>query len=72
MSDSLYVTPDIKHSGGEKRYIAAGISHGRALFVAFAMRKTKEGDVIRPISARYMHAKEAKRYEQENTKDDHR
>jgi uncharacterized protein len=66
-SASLYVTPDIKHSVDEKRYIAAGTAYGRKLFVAFALRDTSEGQSIRPISARYMHAKEAERYEQEDT-----
>lgn len=35
------------------------------MFVAFAIRKRLDGErVIRPISARYMHAKEMKRYEE--------
>lgn len=54
------VAPDVKHTTPtESRHIAAGRVDGRALFVAFALR----GDQIRPISARYMHPKEAKRYE---------
>jgi hypothetical protein len=54
------VAPDLKHSSAtESRHIAAGRVDGRAMFVAFALR----GDLIRPISARYMHAKEASHYE---------
>lgn len=54
------VAPDLKHSTPiESRHIAAGQVDGRALFVAFAFR----GNHIRPISARYMHAKEASSYE---------
>ena len=54
------VAPDIKHSTlTESRHIAAGWVNGRALFVAFAFR----GSLIRPISARYMHQKEASNYE---------
>ncbi|MGY4753021.1 BrnT family toxin [Pannonibacter sp. Q-1] len=54
------VAPDIKHSTpAESRHIAAGYVNGRAMFVAFAFR----GNLIRPISARYMHAKEASSYE---------
>lgn len=54
------VAPDLKHSSPtESRHIAAGRVDGRAMFVAFALR----GDLIRPISARYMHAKEASQYE---------
>lgn len=54
------VAPDMKHSTpAESRHIAAGRVGERALFVAFAFRDGR----IRPISARYMHAKEASRYE---------
>jgi len=54
------VAPDLKHtSPGESRHIAVGHVGGRAVFVAFAFRD----GLIRPISARYMHTKEARRYE---------
>jgi len=54
------VAPDVKHmTPAESRHIAAGRVGGRALFVAFAFR----GRLIRPISARYMHSKEASSYE---------
>ena len=50
------VAPDLKHSTpNESRHIAAGRVAGPALFVAFAFRD----QLIRPISARYMHKKEA-------------
>jgi len=36
------------------------------MVVAFTLRK-KDGEVcLRPISARYMHSKESKKYEKEN------
>ena len=54
------IAPDLKHTTPtESRHIAAGRVGGRAMFVAFAFR----GDLIRPISARYMHTKEARKYE---------
>lgn len=54
------VAPDLKHTTPiESRHIAAGRVDGKAMFVAFAFR----GDLIRPISARYMHTKEASNYE---------
>lgn len=54
------VAPDVKHTvPSETRHIAAGCVDGRAMFVAFTLR----ADRIRPISARYMHEKEAKSYE---------
>ena len=55
------VAPDLKHTTHtESRHIAVGRVDDRALFVAFAFR----GNYIRPISARYMHAKEVSSYEE--------
>jgi len=58
------VAPDPKHSADEDRLIAAGKrGTGRPLFVVFTMR-TKEGRrLIRPVTARYMHAREIAAYE---------
>jgi len=54
------IAPDLKHTmPQEGRYIAVGRINGRPVFVAFVLR----GNLIRPVSARYMHEKEAKRYE---------
>jgi uncharacterized DUF497 family protein len=55
------VAPDVAHSGDEQRFIAIGrTAEGRPVFVAFCWR----GARLRPISARCMHAREARRYEQ--------
>ncbi|NEP59700.1 MAG: BrnT family toxin [Symploca sp. SIO2G7] len=68
-----FVAPDIKHSESEARFLAVGRMppNNRPVFVAFTMRD----DLIRPISARYMHEKEAKLYEQneqtETSQNDH-
>jgi uncharacterized protein len=61
------VAPDLKHSAGEDRLIAMGkTGAGRPLFVAFTMR-TKDGRaLIRPVTARYMHAREIAAYEKES------
>ena len=66
---SVFVMPDIQHSRTEERYIAYGPSpKGRPMLVAFTFR-IKEGEtLIRPISARYMHAKEAREYEEKSSK----
>jgi uncharacterized DUF497 family protein len=58
------VAPDPKHSTDEDRLIAVGkTGTGRPLFVAFTMR-TKDGQrVIRPVTARFMHAREIAAYE---------
>jgi len=59
LGNEAIVAPDLKHSTStEKRYISAGLVNGRAIFVAFAFR----GELVRPISARYMHPKEASNY----------
>lgn len=66
--ENLYITPDYKHSEKETRYLAAGRSKkGRHMFVVFTLREDNGDLLIRPISARYMHKKEAKKYEEENT-----
>jgi uncharacterized DUF497 family protein len=36
---------------------------GRYVFLVFLIRETEGGDVLRPISARYMHRKEVEYYE---------
>ncbi len=57
---SVRVAPDWTHSAQETRFIAIGRTEkGRAAFVVFTMRDS----LIRPLSARYMHAKEVARYE---------
>jgi uncharacterized DUF497 family protein len=59
----LIVTPDEKHSDGEPRVRALGITNtGRLLTMIFTMRAS--GELIRVISARDMHRKERKEYEQ--------
>ena len=59
-SGVMKIAPDPAHSGREERFVAIGrTSAGRAAFVVFTMRD----GFIRPISARYMHAKEVRRHE---------
>ena len=56
----ILVAPDIKHSENEQRYLAIGRSQNkRPMVVVFTLRDFR----IRPISARYMHKKEAEKYE---------
>ena len=58
------IAPDPKHSADEDRLVAVGkTSAGRPLFVAFTMRTTKGRRLIRPVTARYMHAREIAAYE---------
>jgi uncharacterized DUF497 family protein len=59
----LIVTFDGKHSESEKRVRALGVTNtGRLLTMVFTMRAG--GELIRVISARDMHRKERKEYEQ--------
>lgn len=61
----VLITPDIKHSENEDRYLAVGISsQKRYIFVAFTFRSKQDKILIRPISARYMHDKEVRSYEE--------
>ena len=62
------ILPDIPHSDTEDRFIAVGrTTQGRRVFVAFTYRERDGDTLLRPISARYMRNKEAKRYEQADT-----
>jgi len=62
------VAPDVSHSATEDRLIAVGrTKKGRPVFVAFTLRTKQGRRVIRPVSARYMHAKEVAGYEKEES-----
>ena len=56
-------SPDTAHSIDEQRYLATGrTDEDRPLLVVFTIREHSGGRYVRPISARYMHAKEAARF----------
>ena len=60
---SEQVSPDLRHSFVEQRLVAVGTnSAGRPIFVGFTLRQIDGQTLLRPITARYMHAKEAKNY----------
>ena len=62
--NSPLVAPAPNRLVSEDRMIAVGrTGEGRPIFVAFTLRTKVGGLLIRPISARYMHAKEVKAYE---------
>jgi uncharacterized DUF497 family protein len=62
-NDPLIVVADVKHSEKEQRLNALGkTAQNRLLHVTFTLRQN--GTVIRVISARDMHRKERKIYEQ--------
>jgi len=58
------IGPDAGHSTAEARFLAIGTTRsGRYVFLAFTWRERDGAKLIRPISARYMHAKEVQHYE---------
>ncbi len=60
---------DEKHSDEEERFIAVGQSRDkRNILIVFTIREKNKEHFIRPISARYMHKKEVKYYEEETAK----
>lgn len=66
-SRSLLIIPDASHSQGEERLRAIGkTARGRSVFLVFTIRELSGKRFIRPVSARYMHRKEVKHYEEEN------
>lgn len=59
------VLPD-RSPGDEARFNAVGKNEaGRYVFVVFTLREREGRRLMRPISARYMHAKEIRNYERQ-------
>jgi uncharacterized protein len=57
------LAPDVRRSADEDRLVAVGRNDaGRPLFVAFTIGVKEGRRLLRPVSARYMHAKEIARY----------
>ena len=64
-NEPLMVFPDLKHSNQEERRIAFGkTNEGRFLTIAFTLRQRDGQILLRTISARPMHKKEKKIYEE--------
>ena len=60
----IRVFPDPAQSAAEMRYLGIGeTAAGRHVLIAFTYRVVGKKRFIRPISARFMHAKEIKHYE---------
>jgi uncharacterized DUF497 family protein len=63
----LAIIPSAADSQEERRFCAVGQTvNGRRVFLVFTLRRKGEKQLIRPISARYMHKKEIESYEKEN------
>jgi uncharacterized protein len=64
---SLAIIPSAAASQEESRFCAVGqTGNGRRVFLVFMLRRKGDKQLIRPISARYMHKKEIESYEKEN------
>jgi hypothetical protein len=62
------IAPDPRHSRDEERFKAIGSTEaGRNVFVAFTLRRRGDETFVRPVSARYMHRREVKSYEEETS-----
>ena len=60
------VVPDPKNMQVEARFLAIGRTEkGHYTFVVFTPRQSGRATLLRPISARYMHRREIRKYEQE-------
>ncbi len=66
LSTAPLVLPDRRPQDAETRFNAVGKNQsGRHVFVVFTLRGTQGRRLVRPISARYMHAKETASYERQ-------
>ncbi len=63
LDNDPFLVPDYDHSQHEDRNIAVGTNRsGRPIFVIFTLRLSGGEELVRPISARYMHRKEIEKY----------
>lgn len=66
-SRPLLILPDALHSETEERLWGIGkTASGRSVFLVFTIRERGGKRLIRPVSARYMHRKEVRNYEEDN------
>ena len=68
LSEGIYLSKDSEHSNYERPMQVYGkTEQGKFLFVAFTFREITNKIFVRPISARYMHDKEVRKYEKTNS-----
>ena len=73
LQKEIYVTPDLKHSNWETRFLAIGNGPDKKyIIVVFTFRNINGRIFLRPISARFMHKKEVQKYEKEFKKNKNR
>ena len=60
----IMIKPDLAHAAAEERFNAIGKTDaGRFVFLVFTFRVIDGAKLLRPISARFMHLKEVRHYE---------
>ena len=61
----IVIKPDLAHAADEDRFNAIGkTAAGRHVFLVFTLRVIDGAKLLRPISARFMHRKEVRHYEE--------
>ena len=64
----LAIVPNAADSREESRFCAVGqTGTGRRVFLVFTLRRKGDEQLIRPISARYMHKREIQAYEKKGS-----
>jgi uncharacterized DUF497 family protein len=67
---SVTIRADLAHSHAERRQRAVGrTASGRYVFLVFTIRERDGKRLLRPISARFMHRKEIRRYEEQTSEE---
>jgi len=69
LNSDPFLYPDNGHSGDEQRTIAIGANGvGRPVLVVFTIRVVNDRELVRPVSARYMHRKEIDKWAEEKSR----
>ena len=69
LANPVWLADDLAHSHREHRMIVIGATpSGRYAFIAFTERRRGDQLLRRPISARFMHLREVRQYEQTTAK----
>jgi uncharacterized DUF497 family protein len=68
-SRTISVVPAPDKMKNEERFIAVGTNEaGRAVLVVFTLRKHAGRQLLRPVSARYIHEKERRHHEEQTSR----
>lgn len=69
LSSAPFIGPDPYPRTIEARFQAIGqTAEGRNVFIVFTFREKPQGLAVRPIGARYMHTKEVRKHDKDQTR----